>query len=424
MPPSQPIKAARGVHDILPAERGAWSLVEDAARARARAFGYQEIQTPILERRELIERGVGAETDAGGKELYRLEKRGDEEIVLRPEATAGVVRAYFQHHLDQGTQPARLFTIGPMFRYDRPQAGRFRQFHQFNLEAIGEGAAALDAEVIELAFGWMAGLGLNGLRLELNSIGDAACRPAYLQRLIEYYRPLREQLHPDCQRRLESNPLRLLDCKEDQCRPFKHDAPKITDNLCEDCAAAFAVVRRLLDAAGIEFQLNPFLVRGLDYYTRTVFEIQHLAIGGAQNALGGGGRYDGLAEALGQPPTPGVGFAAGLERVVSMMAVDGEQVIAEPAAGCLVLPAGPGLEVEAAELGRLARAVVTTAVDYSERSLKAKMRGANRVGARWAVIFNAEEAGRRVVQLKDLVGGEQAEVGWDELPGALMGSAG
>jgi histidyl-tRNA synthetase len=420
MPPSQPIKAARGTHDIMPAERAAWEMVEGAAHEIGRAFGYEEVVTPIIERRELVERGVGTDTDAGSKELFRLEKRGDEELVLRPEATAGVVRAYFQHHLDQGSQPVRLYTMGPMFRYDRPQAGRFSQFHQFNVEAIGDEAPGLDAEVIEVATGWMTGLGLAGLRLELNSIGDANCRPQYLELLVAHFAPHRAELCAQCQQRLDRNPLRLLDCKEEQCQPFKASAPRITDHLCAACAKAYAEVKRLLDAGGLAYVENPYLVRGLDYYTRTVFEIQHEAIGGAQNSLGGGGRYDGLAAALGYATTPGVGFAAGIERVVMMMAEEGEEVIPPPAAELLVIPAEDGLSVEAAAVARMAREVVPTAVDYTSRSLKAKMRAANRVQPRWVAILNSEEAGRRVLQLKAMAGGEQREVGWDELPAVLL----
>ncbi len=259
------------MRDILPRERAIWRIAEKAAADVARRFGYEEIVTPVIEHAELVER-VGEDTDAVAKELYRFDDRGGRNLALRPEATAGVVRAYFEGGLNQGPQPSRLYLIGPMFRYDRPQKGRYRQFFQFNIEAIGVGSAALDAEVIELAAGWLREVGLGELRLELNSIGDGKCRPAYLEKLREYYRPLKSQLHGDCQLRLEGNPLRLLDCKVPQCQPFKADAPRITDHLCEECAAAWVEVRGLLDSSGIEYQLNPYLVRGLDYYTRTVFE--------------------------------------------------------------------------------------------------------------------------------------------------------
>jgi histidyl-tRNA synthetase len=421
VPRSQPIKAARGVRDILPAERATWSLVERAASDAARRFGYQEIELPIIEPVELIERGVGSDTDAGGKELYRVAPGTDRgaRLVLRPEGTASMVRAYFEGNLNQGPQPVRLFTIGPMFRHDRPQFGRYRQFYQFDVEVLGDDSAAFDAEVIEMTWGWLADLGFRGVSLELNSIGDQNCRPAYLERLKAYYRPLKDQLHPDCQRRVEENPLRLFDCKEPQCQPFKERAPKITDHLCGACAAAFEEVQSLLQAAEIPFRLNPYLVRGLDYYTRTVFEYQHEALGGAQNSLGGGGRYDGLAEALGYPSTPGVGFAGGLDRVVMTLPREGEEVVPAPPAQMLVLPDGEGLDAAAAEVARLARAATSVAADFSQRSLRAKMRAAGRSGARWAAIFNEDEAGRRVVQLRDMASGEQEEVAWDELATAV-----
>jgi len=422
---SPPIRAARGVRDILPGDLAAWAVVERAALDAARRYGYQEIEVPIIEPVELIERGVGRDSDAGGKELYRLQPQAEADgeaptrLVLRPEATASVVRAYFQGGLNAGPQPVRLTTIGPMFRHDAPQHLRYRQFYQFDVEVIGDPSAAYDAEVIELTWGWLAGLGMRRISLELNSIGDEVCRPAYIERLQAYYRPLRDRLHPACQRRIEANPLRLLDCKEAQCQPFKAAAPKITDHLCGPCAAAFEEVRSLLDAAGIEYRLNPYLVRGLDYYTRTVFEFQHQALGGAQNSLGGGGRYDGLAAALGYPDTPGVGFAGGLDRVVHMLQEEVGRVTPPPPADVVVLPMDEGLDRAAAQVGRLCRGVLPTAVDYSRRSLRAKMRAADRSGGRWAAIMNAEEAGRRVVQLRDLVSREQHEVPWDSLPEAL-----
>jgi len=380
----------------------------------ARKFGYEEIITPILEKAELIER-VGEDTDAVAKELYRFDDRGGRNLALRPEATAGVVRAYFEGLLNQGPQPSRLYLFGPMFRYDRPQKGRYRQFFQFNAEAIGSGAAGLDAEVVELAHSWLAAVGLGDLRLELNSIGDAKCRPAYLERLKAYYRPLKSQLHGDCQLRLEKNPLRLLDCKVPQCQPFKAGAPRVTDFLCDECSAHWAAVRRLLDAASIEYQHNPYLVRGLDYYTRTVFEFYPGGATGQQDALASGGRYDGLAEELGWPATPGVGFAGGLDRVTELMAAKGEDGAASPPADVLVLPDGD-LAVEAAEVARICGAARAVAVDYEPKSLRAKMRSANKLGARWVVLLSVEDAARRVAQLRDMTSGDQTELAWDELP--------
>ena len=415
MPRSEPIKAARGVHDILPASLPLWRAAEGAARDVAHRFGYEEIVTPLIEQAELIER-IGEDTDAVSKELYRFERRGTQNLALRPEATAGVVRAYFENSLNQGPQPSRLYLIGPMFRYDKPQQGRYRQFFQFNVEVIGGASPGFDAEVIELAAGWLNEVGLRDLRLEVNSIGDARCRPAYLERLKAYYRPFKAQLGGDSQLRLERNPLRLLDSKLPHEQPLKEGAPRITDHLCDECAAHWTSVLRLLDAAELEYQINPYLVRGLDYYTRTVFEFYPGGRAGQQDALGGGGRYDGLAELAGWPPTPAVGFAMGLDRVTELMAPDSAP--ARPAADVLVLPDGD-LVVEAAEVARICRAVRAVAVDYESKSLRAKMRNANKVGAKWVVLLSAEDAGRRVAQLRDMASGEQHEVAWVELPTRL-----
>ena len=417
MPRAQPIKAARGVRDILPATIPLWRQAEQGAADVARRFGYQEIATPVIEQVELIQR-VGEDTDAVAKELYRLEKRGSQDLALRPEATAGVVRAYFEGGLNQGPQPSRLYLIGPMFRHDKPQKGRYRQFSQFNVEVIGGASPGFDAEVIELAGSWLDEVGVRDVRLELNSIGDAKCRPAYLDRLKDYYRPLKSRLHADSQLRLERNPLRLLDSKVGQDQPFKSAAPKITDHLCADCAAHWALVRRLLDAAGIEYEHNPYLVRGLDYYTRTVFEFYPGGARGQQDALASGGRYDGLAEAEGWPSTPGVGFAGGLDRVIELMAVKGEPVGTRPAADVMVLPDGD-LAVEAAEVARICRSVRSTAVDYEPKSLAAKMRSANKLGVKFVVLLSPADAAQRTARLRDMSSGEQTDLAWVELPTRL-----
>ncbi|HKW60169.1 MAG TPA: histidine--tRNA ligase [Candidatus Dormibacteraeota bacterium] len=417
MPRFEPIRSVRGVRDILPADFALWRAAKKAGRTVARSFGYEEIETPIIEPSELIER-VGEDTDAVAKELYRFEDRGGRSVALRPEATAGVVRAYFEGRLNQGPQPSRLYLFGPMFRYDRPQKGRYRQFFQFDVEAVGSAASGVDAEVIEIAARWLEQVGLDDPRLELNTIGDRKCRPGYLEKLKEYYRPLKSQLHGDCQLRLERNPLRLLDCKVPQCQPFKEGAPKITDNLCEECAKHWSEVRGLLDAAGLEYILNPHLVRGLDYYTRTVFEFYPSGATGQQDALASGGRYDDLAEDMNWPPTPAVGFAGGLDRVTELMASPGDETPLTPPADVLVLPDGD-LGVEAATVARICRAVRSTAVDYEPKSLRAKMRSANKLGARWVVLLSAEDAARRVAQLKEMSSGDQAELGWHELPARL-----
>jgi histidyl-tRNA synthetase len=417
MPRTEPIKAVRGVRDILPAELPQWRAAEQAGRDVAHRFGYEEIVTPILEHAELIER-VGEDTDAVSKELYRFDDRGGRNLALRPEATAGAVRAYFEGNLNQGPQPSRLYLFGPMFRYDRPQKGRYRQFFQFDIEAIGSAAPGVDAEVIEIGQGWLNEVGLQELRLEVNSIGDGKCRPAYLEKLKDYYRPLKSQLGGDSQLRLERNPLRLLDSKLPHEQPLKERAPKITDHLCAECKAHWTQVLRLLDAAEIEYSVNPYLVRGLDYYTRTVFEFYPGGATGQQDALCSGGRYDGLAEAEGWPATAAVGFAGGLDRVVDLMSAAGAEQPARPPADVLVLPDGD-LAVEAAEVARVCRAVRSVAVDYEAKSLRAKMRSANRVGAKWVVLLSAQDASRRKAQLKDMGSGEQEELDWAELPTRL-----
>jgi histidyl-tRNA synthetase len=417
MPRSEPIKAVRGVRDILPSDRPLWRAAERAAEEVARRFGYQEIVTPIIEHAELIER-AGEDTDAFAKELYKFEDRGGRHLALRPEATAGIVRAYFERGLNQEPQPSRLYLIGPMFRYDRPQKGRYRQFFQLDLEVIGSASAALDAEVIEISRDWLRDVGLGDLRLELNSIGDLKCRPDYLKRLQDYYRPHKSKLSPDSQQRLERNPLRLLDSKAEDDAALRSGAPRITDHLCEECAAHWALVRRLLDAAEIEYVLNPYLVRGLDYYTRTVFEFFPGKATGQQDALGGGGRYDGLAEAEGWPATPAVGFASGLDRVTELMAAQRQEVIASPPSEVLVVADGE-LNVEAATVARICRTARSVAVDYEPKSLRAKMRAANKLGAKWVVLLSADEAARKTAQLKEMASGEQVEVAWADLPGKL-----
>jgi len=408
MPRSEPIKAARGVRDILPAAIPLWRQAEQGAAGVAQRFGYQEIATPIIEQLELIQR-VGEDTDAVAKELYRVEKRGTQNLALRPEATAGVVRAYFEGGLNQGPQPARLYLIGPMFRYDRPQKGRYRQFFQFNVEAIGVGSPAVDVEVIELARSWLIEVGLDKLALELNTIGDDQCRPAYLDLLRTYYRPLKDKLHPDCQRRLEVNPLRLLDCKVPQCQPLKTGAPKITDHLCEPCASAWAVVLKLLDAAGIGYHLNPYLVRGLDYYTRTTYEAIATSGLGAQSTLAGGGRYDGLVKDLGGPDVPGIGFAAGVERLALLLAQEGKERATRPVV--FIAPLGDAEAARADQLAQQLRAAgLATEVSFRKSNPGNQLKRADALGARFALVLGDQELKSDRAKLKELKTGAQHEV--------------
>src|SRR5215510_584676 len=318
------IKAVRGVRDILPAETGRWQRVEAAGRATFEAYGYREIRLPLFERTELCARGIGDETDIVKKEMYTFEDRGGDSLTLRPEATAGVLRAYIEHGFHVEPKPVRLYTMGPMFRYERPQAGRYRQFHQVNVEALGETHPALDAEIIAMLMDFFAALGLAGrLELHVNSIGDVGTRPAYIARLVDYFAPIQSELCGECQARLTRNPLRILDCKIPGCQPLIDKAPSILDSLSPEAAEHFEAVRRCLDAMGVEYAIDPRLVRGLDYYVRTTFEVLTQDLG-AQNAVAGGGRYDGLIQQLGGPADPGIGFAMGLERAVLLLGSEGE----------------------------------------------------------------------------------------------------
>src|SRR3989441_746896 len=310
------MKAVRGVRDILPSETGKWQRVEAAARRTFEAYGYREIRLPLFERTELFARGIGDETDIVKKEMYTFEDRGGDSITLRPEATAGLLRAYIEHGFQVEPKPVRLYTVGPMFRYERPQAGRYRQFHQANVEALGEPQPAVDAEVIAMLMDFFRELGLaERLGLHVNSIGDTADRATYIARLLEYLRPHAAALCGECQARLERNPLRVLDCKVPDCQPVIEKAPSILDSLSPEAAKHFERVREYLDALGQAYAVTPRLVRGLDYYVRTTFEVLTTELG-AQNAVAGGGRYDGLIERLGGPAGSRLGFAIGVGRVV------------------------------------------------------------------------------------------------------------
>lgn len=307
--------APRGTKDILPGAVNGWRYVESVLRDVCREFNYQEIRTPIFEHTELFQRGIGDGTDVVDKEMYTFNDRSGRSITLRPENTAAVVRSFVENKLYAEPMPLKVFYIGPMFRYDRPQAGRMRQFHQFGVEAMGSPSPVVDAETILLAITVLKRLGLKDLKLKINSVGCPKCRPQHRTLLQDYFRPHLSELCEDCQSRFDRSPLRILDCKVDHDKPFMAGAPKITDSLCEECHDHFEMVKKLLDEAGVDYEVDSTLVRGLDYYTKTAYEVQYSPLG-AQSAIGGGGRYDGLVEELGGPSTPGVGFAMGLERII------------------------------------------------------------------------------------------------------------
>ena len=400
-------KAARGTSDILPGEQGYWRYVEEKAAATAERFGYGRIETPAFEDASLFVRTVGQSTDIVEKETYTFEDRGGDLLTLRPEGTAPVCRAYLEHGMHNLPQPVRLYYFCTTFRYDRPQAGRYREFHQFGVEAIGDGDPAVDAEVIELGWGLLSQLGLPGLLLRLNSIGDSRCRPGYIEALKGYYSGLQANLCHDCQGRLERNPLRLLDCKKESCLSMAAQAPRSTDHLCDECKAHWESLQEYLSSTDIPFQVDHHLVRGLDYYSRTVFEVQPPS-GGAQSTLLGGGRYDGLIEELGGRPTPGIGFAMGLERVILNLKGQGVDLQGKLAIHFFVAFVGDEAMAKAITLaseirGRGASALLAR----PQRSLKGQLRQASALGARYAVILGSDELLRGEVTLRDMESGQQ-----------------
>ena len=391
----------RGTQDLLPGDQPYWDVMERAAREQAERFGYLRIETPIFEATELFLRGAGEASDIVTKEMYTFTDRGERSLTLRPEGTAPIVRAYFEDGLDQEPQPVRLYYLGPYFRYDRPQAGRYRQLHQFGIEAIGDPSPLLDVEAIVLGWQWYGALDIGGVSLQLNSIGDEVCRPAYRETLREYYRPHLSRLSRDSQLRFEQNPLRLFDSKEPADQALKRDAPHIVDQLCAPCAEAFATVKQALTAEKIPFTLNPELVRGLDYYTRTVFEYQHESLGGAQNALGGGGRYDGLAATLGYRSTPGVGFAIGLDRTALVLKERKPMTPVVPDVYAVAVEAGDELYV-AHLVGTLRERGLKVVVDPTAARLDAKLRKAARRGARVALLVGPEEREKGEAVVRDM----------------------
>jgi histidyl-tRNA synthetase len=418
-------RSPRGTRDLLPDERTTWTEVERIAADLAARYGYREMEVPIFERAEVFERGVGEGTDVVEKEMFRLAPRTEESEAwaLRPEATAGVVRAYIQHGMQTWPQPVKVSTIGPMFRYDRPQAGRWRQFRQWNVEAIGDPGPAVDAELIELGLRFYREVGLDDVEVLVNSIGDPACRPAYLERLVDHYRE-REGLLPETERRrLETNPLRLLDSKDPAMAAVNATAPHAVDALCAACDDHFTAVRDHLDALGIRYRIEPGLVRGLDYYTRTAFEYYRRGAEGQQQALGGGGRYDGLVELLGGRPTPGIGFAIGIDRVILARGEVGVPDPDPPTPLAVVVGADPDDTVDRLRIATELRAAgLRVRADLGRRKLGRQLEAAVRDGARFAVIVGDELADGKV-GLRDLDGASQKPVELEDLVSILRRKA-
>lgn len=416
------LKAVRGTRDLLPPETALWNRIEATARAVFARYNFGEIRTPVFEDTALFARGVGEETDIVSKEMYTFEDRSGHSLTLRAEGTAPTIRAYLENNLrgQDRERLVKLYYIGPIFRYDRPQAGRYRQHHQCGLEALGSANPAVDAEVICLAMSFYRALGIEQVELRLNSVGCPACAPAYAQALREAVRPRLAELCDDCSRRFDTNPLRLLDCKVETCKAIMDGAPMMLEMLCEECGTHFAAVQGHLKALGVPYVIDPRIVRGLDYYTKTAFEFRAAGLG-AQDSIGGGGRYDGLVEQCGGPPTPGVGIGMGLERILLVRQASGLADVAPARSGVLVVTLGePAWEEGLRVAASLRDAGLEADLDYRRRSLKAQLRFAHSEGFAWAVILGEEELSRGVVSLRNMDNSEQTEVAREGLLETLM----
>jgi len=412
-------RAPRGTADILPKEQAYWRYIEQKVAHIAHLYGYERIDDPAFEDTKLFARSVGEDTDIVKKEMYTFEDRGGNLLTLRPEGTAPVCRAYLEHGLQNLPQPVKLYYIASIFRYERPQAGRYRQHYQFGFEAIGDADPALDAEVIDMAWQFFLSVNLRHLSLQLNSIGCKNCRPNYIAALKDYYAKYTRDLCSDCKTRLKRNPLRLLDCKKPSCQQIAGSAPRSIDYLCPECAEHFSRLKRYLELLNLPFVVNHHLVRGLDYYTRTVFEIQPEA-GGAQSTIVGGGRYDDLIEELGGKPTPAIGFAAGFERIILHLKKQKVAIPPLPKPQVFIAYLGDAARDEAIKLASsLRRAGIGVIEAVGSKSLKAQLRQANNLGVHYAVIIGEQEVKTGTVILRDMTTAEQKTIPVNELAGRL-----
>ncbi|OGZ64620.1 MAG: histidine--tRNA ligase [Candidatus Staskawiczbacteria bacterium RIFCSPLOWO2_01_FULL_37_25b] len=407
-----------GMHDVLPEDQLYIKKLNKAVESVANYYGFSKIETPIVEQAELFLKSVGADTDIVGKEMYSFRTKGGDMVCLRPEGTAGIMRSYIEHGMHNLPQPVKLWYSGPFFRYEKPQAGRFRQFHQFGFEALGEASPSVDSQIIQMNYDVLKELGIKNITIEVNSIGDSECRPYFKKILTSYFRSRKSSLCSDCQRRLKENPLRILDCKEEKCQRVRAGAPQIIDHLCENCHIHFKQVLEFLDELELPYTLNPYLVRGLDYYTKTVFEIvEKTEDGQNQGSLLGGGRYDNLAKVLGGRDTPSCGSAGGVERIISLMKTKEVKNVKgkdEP-------------QIFLAQLGQLAKrkslklfeefrsAKIPVAESFSKDSLKTQLRTADKMGIRWVLIFGQKEALEDFITLRDMDSGVQKEIKLDKV---------
>ncbi len=404
------ITAIKGTKDILPSEARKWQKVESVAREIFELYGYREIRTPVFEPTELFEKGTGETSDVVTKEMYTFLDKGGRSLTLRPEYTPSVVRAIMDHSLHLKPQPMRYYFFGPMFRYDKPQKGRYRQFHQIDIEVFGEKDAAIDAEIVEMADSLLKRLNVTDTEILVNSVGCKTCRPAYHHELKQAAEEVREDLCADCQRKVDLNPLRIFDCKEETCRKLSEGFPKITDFLCPECDEHFRIFCNDLESYGIAYRIEPRLVRGLDYYTKTTFEIISSKLG-AQDAILGGGRYDDMMKEFGGPDVCGTGFAMGLERFLSVVPFKEEKpsFLYIAFLGDAAKKAGMGLA------RKLRKDGMECLIEYRDRSLKNQMSRANKLGAAWVLIIGEEEVKANRYQLKDMKTGQQQEVRAEEI---------
>ena len=415
---SMNFKVPKGTQDILPGQTEKWQKVEKVIRELCNVYRYNEIRTPMFESTELFQRGVGDTTDIVQKEMYTFEDKGGRSLTLRPEGTASSVRAYVEHKMfGNADQPVKLYYTGPMFRYERQQAGRYRQFVQFGVEAIGSKDPAIDAEVMALAMDVYKTLGLTELKLVINSLGDKETRDAHRDALIKHFEPVVGELCADCQSRLQKNPLRILDCKVDAKHPVMASAPALTDYLTEDSSAYFTQVKAYLDVLGIPYEVDPNLVRGLDYYNHTAFEIMITGDGfGSITTLCGGGRYNGLVEDIGGPESPGIGFAMSIERLLLALEAKGIELETENKLDMYVVAMDEAAKMKAVELvANFRKAGITAEMDYLNRKMKAQMKAADRNAAQFVIVLGESELEAQAVNVKMMETGEQQKVAFTDL---------
>ncbi len=410
------IKAPKGTKDVLPGESYKWQYIENIAREITAVFGYREIRTPVFEHTELFLRGVGETTDIVQKEMYTFEDKGHRSITLKPEGTAGAVRAFVESGMAGEAQPTKMYYLSaPVFRYERPQSGRLREHHQFGVEVFGATQASVDAEVISIALSLFARLGIGGLRLNINSIGCPVCRPIYHEKLKEYLRGNFDSLCNDCRERFEKNPLRILDCKQEGCKALVADAPVMIDHLCGECADHFGALKEFLGVMDIEYSINPFIVRGLDYYTKTVFEIISDSIG-AQGTVCGGGRYDGLVAEIGGPAMAGIGFGMGIERLLLTLESEGIEIPKPAVTDIFVCSMGEAARLKAAEIVKKLREAGKKAdMDHAARSIKAQFKFAGKLAVATVITIGENELAEGTAVVKNMETGEEKSVKLEEL---------